>query len=157
MHVITITLGYSALALAMGAGHIVLGKRLLGRATPEAFTRFLRSTLQIGLLLLTVGTILGGVWANYAWGRFWGWDPKETWAFITILCYVALLHGRIAGWWEGIGLAVGSIMAFQAVLMSWYGVNFLLGQGLHSYGFGAGGFGYTLGYTLTEFAFVGWS
>lgn len=153
-HVTTITLGYAALALAMGAGHFILGKRLLGRPVAESFTHSLLRSLQVGVLLLAVGTILGAFWGYNAWGSFWRWDPKETWALVTLLCYIALLHGRIAGWWGGFGLAVGSILAFQTVLMAWYGVNYLLGQGLHSYGAGKGGFGYALAFTLAESVFV---
>ena len=153
-HVTTITLGYAALALAMGAGHGILWKRLRGRPVAESFMHALLRSLQVGVLLLAAGTVLGGVWAHFAWGRFWGWDPKETWALVTLLCYVALLHGRVAGWWGGFGLAVGSILAFQAVLMAWYGVNYLLGAGLHSYGSGRGGFGYALGFTLVELTFI---
>ncbi len=105
-------------------------------------------------MLLAAGTILGGVWANYSWGRFWDWDPKETWALITLLAYLIILHGRIAGWWGGFGLAVGSMFAFQSVLMAWYGVNFVLGKGLHSYGFGAGGFIYAIGFVVFEVVFT---
>ena len=89
-----------------------------------------------------VGTVLGGIWADQSWGRFWGWDPKETWAFITLLCYILAIHGRIAGWWGQFGLAVASVLCFAAVVMAWYGVNFVLGKGLHSYGRGVGGEGY---------------
>ena len=63
---------------------------------------WLYRVLQLGVLLLAAGTILGGVWANYSWGRFWGWDPKETWALIALLCYILTLHGRLAGWWTRI-------------------------------------------------------
>ena len=94
------------------------------------------------------------MWANYSWGRFWDWDPKETWALITLLGYLIVLHGRIAGKWAGFGMAVGSVLAFQGVLMAWYGVNFVLGVGLHSYGFGTGGFGWALLFVATEIAFV---
>ncbi len=153
-HVTSITLGYAALALALGVGHIVLIKALFKRPVTAALTQYLYRSLQIGVMLLAIGTILGGIWANAAWGRFWGWDPKETWTLIALLCYIALLHGRLAGWWQGFGLAVGSILAFQAVLMAWYGVNFILGEGLHSYGFGTGGFGYALAYVIAEAAFV---
>jgi len=153
-HVTNITLGYAALALAMGTGHIVLGKELWGRPVSQPFRQSLLFELQIGVMLIATGTVLGGMWANDAWGRFWGWDPKETWALITLLCYVALLHGRIAGWWGGFGLAVGSILTFQTVLMAWYGVNCLMGQGLHSYGSGRVGFGYALAFTLAESALV---
>jgi cytochrome c-type biogenesis protein CcsB len=156
-HVLTITSSYAAFALALGIGHIVLGKLLLKRPVPPALYRYLYRALQSGVLLLGMGTVLGGVWANYSWGRFWDWDPKETWALITLLCYLVVLHGRIAGWWGGVGLAVGSVLCFLSVLMAWYGVNFVLGTGLHSYGFGTGGFGYALGFAALELVFVGWS
>jgi len=113
---------------------------IAGKKTSETIYNYLYKTLQVGVLLLATGTILGGVWANYSWGRFWDWDPKETWALTALLGYLFLLHGRISGLWGGFGLAVGSIIAFMSVLMAWYGVNFVLGAGLHSYGFGTGGF-----------------
>jgi hypothetical protein len=141
VHVLTITLSYAAFALAMGFGHILLWRyaRNPAAARADAPMHFwLYRVLQLGVLLLAAGTILGGVWANYSWGRFWGWDPKETWALIALLCYILALHGRLAGWWTQFGLAVASVVCFLAVLMAWYGVNFVLGKGLHSYGFGIG-------------------
>jgi len=156
-HVLTITSSYAAFALALGVGHIVLGKMLFKRPIPPVLYQYLYRALQVGVLLIGTGTILGGVWANYSWGRFWDWDPKETWALITFLCYLVILHGRIAGWWGGVGLAVGSVVCFLSVLMAWYGVNFVLGTGLHSYGFGTGGFVYVLGFVVLELIFVGLS
>src|SRR5258708_9607210 len=142
VHVLTITLSYAAFALAMGFGHILPWRyaRDPAAARADAPMHFwLYRVLQLGVLLLAAGTILGGVWANYSWGRFWGWDPKETWALIALLCYIVTLHGRLAGWWSEFGLVVASVVCFLAVLMAWYGVNFVLGKGLHSYGFGIGG------------------
>jgi ABC-type transport system involved in cytochrome c biogenesis permease subunit len=153
-HVLTITLSYAAFALALGVGHIILGKSILGGKASPALHNYLYRTLQIGVLLLAIGTILGGVWANYSWGRFWDWDPKETWALIAFLTYLFLLHGRIAGKWGGFGMAVGAVLAFQSVIMAWYGVNFILGVGLHSYGFGTGGLPGAVAFVLCEFAFV---
>jgi cytochrome c-type biogenesis protein CcsB len=147
VHVLTITLSYAAFALAMGFGHILLFQyvRNPGQARADKSMHFwLYRVLQLGVLLLAAGTILGGVWANYSWGRFWGWDPKETWALITLLCYIVVLHGKLAGWWQDFGLAVGSVVCFLAVVMAWYGVNFVLGTGLHSYGFGIGGESYVM-------------
>jgi ABC-type transport system involved in cytochrome c biogenesis permease subunit len=152
--VLTITSSYAAFALALALGHLALGKRLLRREVPAALYQYLYHALRVGVLLLGIGTILGGVWANYSWGRFWDWDPKETWALVTFLCYLALLHGRLIGWWHGPGLAAGSVLCFLSVLMAWYGVNFILGAGLHSYGFGSGGFGYALGFAALELGFV---
>jgi cytochrome c-type biogenesis protein CcsB len=108
------------------------------RSLPTTLT-FTYRAIQIGVLLLAAGTILGGLWADQSWGRFWGWDPKEVWALIALLTYLALLHGRFAGWIGQFGLAAGAVLCFSTVLMSWYGVNFVLGVGLHSYGFGVGG------------------
>jgi cytochrome c-type biogenesis protein CcsB len=157
VHVLTITLSYAAFALAMGFGHILLWRyaRNPAAARADAPMHFwLYRVLQLGVLLLAAGTILGGVWANYSWGRFWGWDPKETWALIALLCYILALHGRLAGWWTQFGLAVASVVCFLAVLMAWYGVNFVLGKGLHSYGFGIGGETYVAIFVALDLLFV---
>lgn len=142
IHVPTITLSYASFALALGVGHVALFNYLF---TPQASNRIKTLSqlnyrvLQVGVLLLTAGIILGGIWAHFSWGRFWGWDPKETWALIALLCYLVPLHGRLVGWIGDFGIHVASIVSFNAVLMAWYGVNFVLGTGLHSYGFGTGG------------------
>jgi ABC-type transport system involved in cytochrome c biogenesis permease subunit len=153
-HVLIITLSYAAFLLALGIGHLPLGMILLGRRPPAALYNYIYRTLQVGVLLLATGTILGAVWANYSWGRFWDFDPKETWALTALLVYLFILHGRIAGAWGGFGLAVGAVLAFQAILMAWYGVNFVLGKGLHSYGFGTGGIGYAIAFVVAELAFT---
>ncbi len=142
IHVPTITLSYASFALAMGLGHIILGYYLF---RPKAITNITYLSklnyrvIQVGVLLLTTGIILGGIWAHFSWGRFWGWDPKETWALIALMCYLVPLHGRLVGWLNNFGMAVISVVCFNAVLMAWYGVNFVLGTGLHSYGFTTGG------------------
>jgi ABC-type transport system involved in cytochrome c biogenesis permease subunit len=153
-HVTTITLSYAAFLLALGIGHITLGKIIGGKKPSGALYNYLYRVLQVGVFLLAVGTILGAVWANYSWGRFWDWDPKETWALVTLLGYLFVLHGRIAGKWGGFGLSVGAVLCFLCVLMAWYGVNFVLGAGLHSYGFGSGGFGYAAAFVVVELIFV---
>jgi ABC-type transport system involved in cytochrome c biogenesis permease subunit len=105
----------------------------------KPLANFIYRTMQVGVLLIAAGTILGGVWADYSWGRFWGWDPKETWALITLLVYLVPLHGRFAGWVNTFTLVMASVVCFLSVIMAWYGVNFVLGVGLHSYGFVEGG------------------
>ncbi len=158
IHVLTITLSYAAFALAMGYGHILLWQYVRNprhAREDKAMHFWLYRVLQLGVLLLAAGTILGGVWANYSWGRFWGWDPKETWALITLLCYIVVLHGKLAGWWDEFGLAVGSVVCFLAVVMAWYGVNFVLGTGLHSYGFGVGGESYVMTAVGLDLIYVG--
>jgi ABC-type transport system involved in cytochrome c biogenesis permease subunit len=158
IHVLTITLGYAAFAVAMGLGHAILGRYLFKPASigeESHVHHLLYRVLQIGIVLLAAGTILGGVWAYYSWGRFWGWDPKETWALIALLLYIFALHGKLAGWWGNFGMAVAATVCFNGVLMAWYGVNFVLGKGLHSYGFGGGGAGWVAMAVALDLIFVG--
>jgi ABC-type transport system involved in cytochrome c biogenesis permease subunit len=119
------------------------------------FSAFVYKAIQVAVVLLAAGTILGGVWADRAWGRFWGWDPKEVWALISLLVYLAILHGRYAGWFGNFGLCVGSVLGASAIAFSWYGVNFVLGVGLHSYGFGTGGQYEVGGAVLLSWVFLG--
>ncbi len=157
IHVMTITLSYAAFALALGIGNITLGyfaARSTNRNAISSLTTFTYKTIQVGVLLLAAGTILGGVWADYSWGRFWGWDPKEVWALVALLGYLAVLHARYAGWVGQFGLAALSVICFSLVVMAWYGVNFVLGAGLHSYGFGGGGQPYIFTAVVLQMLFV---
>jgi len=161
VHVMTITLSYAAFFLALGIANVGLFYIVRGEKAESPLVRDLVDTcyksLQVGVVLLAAGTILGGVWADYSWGRFWGWDPKETWALIALLGYLALLHGRLAGLVKNFGMLAGSIIAFNLVLMAWYGVNFVLGAGLHSYGFGAGGIEYVAAFVGIQLLYVVYS
>lgn len=157
IHVMTIVISYSAFALAMALAHLALSFYLFIPQRKDLIrisNNFVYRAIQVGVILLIAGTILGGVWANESWGRFWGWDPKETWAFISILGYLALLHARYTGLVGPFGVSVGAVLGFQLILMTWYGVNFILATGLHSYGFGAGGQGYVAAYLAVECAFL---
>ncbi|MCC6278704.1 MAG: cytochrome c biogenesis protein CcsA [Oligoflexia bacterium] len=141
-HVLTITISYAAFAIAMLVGNTYLIGSQFGLLTLSKIRDLAHLTyrmIQLGVFLLTVGIILGGVWADYSWGRFWGWDPKETWALIADLGYLALLHARFLGWIRERGLLIGATASFLLVIMAWYGVNFVLASGLHSYGFSSGG------------------
>jgi cytochrome c-type biogenesis protein CcsB len=89
--------------------------------------------IGLGFPLLTIGIIAGGVWANEAWGSYWSWDPKETWALITWLVFAAYLHSRITKGWQGRKPAILAAIGFVVVWVCYLGVN-LLGKGLHSYG-----------------------
>ena len=100
---------------------------------------YIYKATQVAVVLLAAGTILGALWADKSWGRFWGWDPKEVWALVSCLVYLAILHGRFAGWFGNFGLTIGSVIGATAILLAWYGVNFVFGSGLHSYGDGTGG------------------
>lgn len=157
IHVLTITLSYAAFALSLCLGNVVMGYyvfRPTHTAHIQNYSLYMYRAMQIGVILLAAGTILGGVWADYSWGRFWGWDPKEVWALIALLLYLAVLHGRFTGWLKGFGFAATTVVSFLGVLMAWYGVNFVLGVGLHSYGFGSGGMGWVMGYVGIQVAFI---
>lgn len=159
IHVLTITASYAAFALATGIGNVALYYFLTGQhktqsAKVSSLALFMYRAVQVGVVLLTAGTILGGWWADYSWGRFWGWDPKETWALIADLMYLAVLHGKFTGWLRTFGTVVSTVLCFAGVIMAWYGVNFVLGAGLHSYGFGSGGMEYVLVVTSLQLGYV---
>ena len=161
-HVLIITMSYSAFFLAFAIGDVLLFiflKSKNQKTRVQTYVKCIDRSLQAGVVLLALGTILGGIWADYSWGRFWGWDPKETWALISLLGYLALLHGRLLGWIKEFGLAVGAVLMFFLIVMAWYGVNYVLGQGLHSYGFGSGGVEYVAGFALAHlvYVFIVWS
>jgi ABC-type transport system involved in cytochrome c biogenesis permease subunit len=91
-------------------------------------------SILIGLALLSVGTFLGAIWANESWGRYWGWDPKETWALITMLVYAITVHLRLVKRLNNVWLFnLASVLSFFSVLMTFFGVNYFL-SGMHSYG-----------------------
>ena len=90
--------------------------------------------MQIGVILLAAGTILGGVWADYSWGRFWGWDPKENGALFLCLWLLLIVHGKLAGYFKKSSFALVTSLTSIIVILAWFGVN-LLNIGLHSYGF----------------------
>ena len=157
VHVITITIGYAAFLQAMGIGHVAMVRYLFypnDLQSIDRLTRFNYRTMQIGVLFLAAGTLLGGLWAEKAWGRFWGWDPKETWALIALLLYLGVLHARYTKWIGGFGLNAASVLAFQGIIMAGYGVNYLLGTGKHSYGFGVGGEAFVGAFVLIELILV---
>lgn len=141
-HVTTITISYAAFTIAMILGNVTLVRIWLVKdnsAFVKEYSHYAYRMIQLGCFLLTVGIILGGVWADYSWGRFWGWDPKETWALIADLGFLALLHARYIGWLDPFKLLAFSPLSYLLVVMAWYGVNFILAAGLHSYGFSSGG------------------
>ena len=137
-HVVTITIGYSSTYLAGLAGAFwVLRQRLGGRSSPadgRALYSLAYGAVAFSLLFSFIGTVLGGIWADQSWGRFWGWDPKENGALLLVLWHAALLHARWAGFAGERGFMLLSIFGGIVVTFSWFGVN-MLGVGLHSYGF----------------------
>ncbi len=140
IHVTVITSSYGFLGLGALLGGLILvlhffkgPEHVTVRNTVVMMDRLLFNVLVTGLALLSVGTLLGGVWANESWGRYWGWDPKETWSLVTILVYAAVLHFR---WIPALNrswvLAAGAFTSIASVIMTYFGVNYFL-VGLHSY------------------------
>ncbi len=158
IHVMTICISYSAFALAWSLGNIGLIYYFINEVkyqnSIQKIATAIYRAIQIGVAFLTPGIILGGIWADYSWGRFWGWDPKETWALIALMGYIIVLHSRLINWLQNFGMIVSSVLTFSLVIMAWYGVNFVLGAGLHSYGFGAGGVEYVSAVLAIQIIFV---
>jgi ABC-type transport system involved in cytochrome c biogenesis permease subunit len=142
VHVLTIVASYAGASLAWGLGNVSLGLLAFGRPqrdTLRTLALFTYRAMQIAVVLLALGTVLGAWWASEAWGRYWGWDPKEVGALIALICYVIPLHARYAGWIKDFGLAVAAVLCYAAIILSWYVINFVIAAGLHSYGFSGGG------------------
>ncbi len=141
-HVTTVILSYASLALSWMLANSLMIRSRFFKVTNEEYryqSDLIYTTIKVGTVMLATGVILGGVWADYSWGRFWGWDPKETWSLIVLLVYMAILHGRYSSWIPPkrfVPLVAG---AFMSVMMAWFGVNYILASGLHSYGFSEGG------------------
>lgn len=153
IHVLMVVGSYGAFLLAGLLAHVYLFAFLSKKNYPLLSQLTLQS-IYLGLALLIPGTILGGIWAAQSWGRFWDWDPKESWAFISCCTYLALVHAHYFGVIKHFGLAIGSVMGLMVVAFTWYGVNYLLGTGLHSYGFGHGGELYFYVYLAIEIIFL---
>lgn len=143
LHVSVITASYGFFGVGMLLGIITLILYMLRSKNREHVDSHIKSiahinevTLILGLTLLVIGNFLGGVWANESWGRYWGWDPKETWAYVSILVYTLVLHIRLLkNIYSPYLFTVLSVLAFFSILMTYYGVNFYL-AGLHSYATG---------------------
>lgn len=154
-HVLTIALGYAGILCAGLIGHAWLWSRWRGLPvnTLNRLRNLLYGTLGFGLLFTFVGTVLGGIWADQSWGRFWGWDPKENGALLLILWLAILFHARKTQWLGDRGVALGAVWGLVLLVLAWFGVN-MLGVGLHAYGRGTGGLWlvyYVIGQSLLAF------
>jgi ABC-type transport system involved in cytochrome c biogenesis permease subunit len=137
-HVVTVTIGYASTFVAgfLGVLYILRGffTRSLNAATAKALARMMYGIVCFATLFSFIGTVLGGIWADQSWGRFWGWDPKENGALIIVLWNAAILHARWGGMVRERGLAAMTVFGNIVTSWSWFGVN-MLGIGLHAYGF----------------------
>lgn len=138
--VIVAAYGFFGISFLAGITNLVI-MAITSKANTNSVTNQIRQlsivnemSLTVGLILMTIGTFLGAVWANESWGRYWGWDPKETWALITILVYTMVTHLHLFKKWNNLWLFnLSSVVSFASVLMTFFGVNYFL-SGMHSYG-----------------------
>jgi ABC-type transport system involved in cytochrome c biogenesis permease subunit len=157
-HVVMVTLGYSATFLAGFLGIIYILRGLFTKSfdetTAKSLGRMMYGVVCFATLLSFAGTILGGIWADQSWGRFWGWDPKENGALLIVLWNAIILHARWGGYARERGIAVMTVFGNIITSLSWFGVN-MLGVGLHSYGFMGQAFGMLLAFIITQFMIIG--
>ncbi|HEU5071323.1 MAG TPA: cytochrome c biogenesis protein CcsA [Verrucomicrobiae bacterium] len=156
-HVVTVTLGYSAMFVAglLAIIYVIRGvfTSSLKRATADGLSRMIYGIVCFATLFSFVGTVLGGIWADQSWGRFWGWDPKENGALLIVIWCAVILHARWGGLVRERGVAVLAILGNIITSWSWFGVN-MLGVGLHSYGFMDSAFKWLVLFVASQLALV---
>jgi ABC-type transport system involved in cytochrome c biogenesis permease subunit len=156
-HVVAITTGYSAMFLAgmLAIIYVIRGvfTRSLKKGTAESLARMTYGVVCFATLFSFVGTVLGGIWADQSWGRFWGWDPKENGAVLIVLWCAITLHARWGGFIRQRGLMIMAIFGNVVTSFSWFGVN-MLGVGLHSYGFMQKAFPWLAGFIISQLALM---
>jgi ABC-type transport system involved in cytochrome c biogenesis permease subunit len=157
-HVVAVTLGYSGTFLAGLLGIIYIQRGVFTNAfdenTSKSLGRMMYGVVCFATLFSLVGTILGGIWADQSWGRFWGWDPKENGALAIVLWNAIILHARWGGYARERGVAVLTVFGNVVTSLSWFGVN-MLGVGLHSYGFMDKAFGFLIAFITSQLAIIG--
>jgi ABC-type transport system involved in cytochrome c biogenesis permease subunit len=156
-HVVAITTGYSAMFLAgmLAIIYVVRGvfTRSLKKQTADSLARMTYGVVCFATLFSFVGTVLGGIWADQSWGRFWGWDPKENGAVLIVLWCAITLHARWGGFIRQRGLMIMALFGNIVTSFSWFGVN-MLGVGLHSYGFMQKAFPWLVGFMISQLALM---
>jgi ABC-type transport system involved in cytochrome c biogenesis permease subunit len=157
-HVVVITLGYASMFVAgfLAMLYIVRGffTKSLAPKSAKALSRMVYGIVCFATLFSFVGTILGGIWADQSWGRFWGWDPKENGALIIVIWCALILHARWGGMVRERGLMALCIFGNIVTAFSWFGVN-MLGVGLHSYGFMDQAFKWLMAFDATQLVLIG--
>lgn len=157
-HVVTITIGYSSTFLAGFLGIVYICRGLFSKSLTPAIksdlTRMVYGIICFSLFFSFVGTVLGGIWADQSWGRFWGWDPKENGALLIVIWNAMILHARMAGLIQSRGLMLAAIGGNILTSFSWFGVN-MLGIGLHSYGFMDKAFWWLMLFVVSQLVIIG--
>ncbi len=179
IHVISIVGGYGSAMLAWILGNAALVWFAIGRYAPcsapsaspnqpnqqtarvpilcESLSEAMYTCIKATIWLLAIGIILGGLWADVSWGRFWSWDRKEVWALISLFIYLVFVHARHWGWFRrnrALTLTLGSVVGALSILMAWYGVNYLLGSTMHGYASGSGGLAPAIAFFCANVAFA---
>jgi len=156
-HVVAITTGYSAMFLAgtLAIIYVIRGvlTRSLTKQSADSLGRMTYGVVCFATLFSFIGTVLGGIWADQSWGRFWGWDPKENGAVLIVLWCAIILHARWGGFIRQRGLMIMAIFGNVVTSFSWFGVN-MLGVGLHSYGFMQKAFPWLVGFIVSQLALM---
>jgi ABC-type transport system involved in cytochrome c biogenesis permease subunit len=156
-HVVMVTLGYSATFLAGFLGIVYIFRGLLTKSfnetTAKSLGRMMYGIVCFATLFSFVGTVLGGIWADQSWGRFWGWDPKENGALLIVIWNAIILHARWGGYARERGIALMTVFGNIVTSLSWFGVN-MLGVGLHSYGFMDQAFSVLLAFIISQLAII---
>jgi ABC-type transport system involved in cytochrome c biogenesis permease subunit len=156
-HVVTVTLGYSSTFVAgfLAIIYVLRGvfTKTLDEETAKSLGRMVYGIVCFATLFSFVGTVLGGIWADQSWGRFWGWDPKENGALLIVLWNAAILHARWGGFMRERGLMIMAVIGNIVTSWSWFGVN-MLGIGLHSYGFTRAAFCWLLLFVASQVAII---
>ena len=155
IHIVTISIGYAGFVISglLGHIHLVQSAFKVNEKTVKSLSSTVYMFLLLGLAFTVAGTVLGGMWADHAWGRFWGWDPKENGALMIILWGSVVVHARKGNLIGPIGTSVCAIFGILMVMLAWIGVN-LLGVGLHSYGFTYSGLSLLMAIFIFEFLFL---
>jgi len=139
IHVPIIMVSYAVLAMGVIIAHMQIAFGAVRADREELVAKMADLNywyMLAGSILLIAGILTGSIWAASSWGRYWGWDPKEVWSLVAFLAYMAILHGKVDRILGRFGVAAVSIVAFQTILMTYLGVNYVLGTGMHAYGFG---------------------
>lgn len=160
IHVPIIMVGYAVLALGLVVAHMQVGVTIIRPHRLDLIEKMYDLNYWytfVGSIFLIAGIITGSMWAASSWGRYWGWDPKEVWSLVAFLAYMAILHAKLDRQIGKFGVAAISIAAFQTILMTYLGVNFVLSTGMHSYGMGDSPIVmWMVIVALLEAAFLGW-
>lgn len=153
-HVLTTVASYGVLAFCSMLAHYYLFLSTKQQNPSDMTITYIHNSMKLGVFLLGLGTVLGGIWAHNSWGRFWAWNPKETWVMITLISYLLILHAKRIGWINQYIVALSSILAFIFLLVTWYGVNIFLDTGEHSFSIGVANSKIAILFVLFELLYI---